>query len=113
MGSSLRVNPAADMCAHSKGNLVIVNLQTTPLDHLAFMCIHAKIDDVMDMLMKELNIQIPQFTLKRWAECSVSKGKTGKETVSVRGITETGGHYDIFKNISVNGRVGAKVDLTE
>ena len=58
MGSSLRVNPAADMCKHNhnKGKLVIVNLQKTPLDYLAFMCIHAKIDDVIDMLMKELHI---------------------------------------------------------
>ena len=58
MGSSLRVNPAADMCKqnHSKGKLVIVNLQTTPLDQWAFMNIHTKVDDVMEMLMKELHI---------------------------------------------------------
>jgi hypothetical protein len=77
------------------------------------LCIYAKIDEVMTMLMKELSIQIPKFTLKRWAECKISTGKTGKETVIVRGITETGGQYDIFKKMSINGKQGGKTDLNE
>ena len=70
MGSSLRVNPAAEMAlatANNGGNLVIVNLQKTPLDAAASLRIHAKIDDLMTMLMAELNMKIPSFTLKRYA----------------------------------------------
>jgi len=62
MGSSLRVNPAAGMAletANAGGNLVIVNLQKTPLDDAATMIIHARIDELMEKLMGELNIQIP------------------------------------------------------
>ena len=57
LGSSLRVNPAAHMasiCTERKGKLVIVNLQKTPLDNCAMMNIHAKIDDVMELLMMKL-----------------------------------------------------------
>ena len=50
LGSSLRVTPAADMpalTAESGGTLVIVNLQATPLDYMAKLIIHGKIDEVM------------------------------------------------------------------
>ena len=59
MGSSLRVAPAADMVLETRywgGKLVIVNLQKTPLDKNASIVIHAKIDEVMEMLMDELSI---------------------------------------------------------
>ena len=58
MGSSLRIPPASDMplsVARNGGNLVIVNLQKTPLDAAAALCIYAKCDDVMEMLMKKLD----------------------------------------------------------
>ena len=43
MGSSLTVTPAADIPkdVSKKGKLVIVNLQSTPLDNCAFMRINA------------------------------------------------------------------------
>ena len=69
MGSSMRVNPAADMAgitARMGGKLVIVNLQKTPLDKDASLIIHSKIDDMFEILMKKLNMQIPKFKLKRW-----------------------------------------------
>lgn len=117
MGSSLRVNPAASMCTAAGirpgSNLVIVNLQKTPLDHYATLCIHAKIDDVIDMLFKELNMQIPTFNLKRLAQVTLTKSNTGKQTISFNGITEYGGAYDIFKKISINGKLGASLALSE
>jgi len=67
LGSSLRVTPAADMpknTAKKGGKLVIVNLQATPLDDNGFR-INGMIDDVMISLMKKLNLEIPEFTLKR------------------------------------------------
>ena len=48
MGSSLRVTPAARLAkrtAEKGGQLVIVNLQKTPLDAYASLVIHAKIDE--------------------------------------------------------------------
>lgn len=57
MGSSLTVTPACDMprkTAKKGGKLVIVNLQKTPLDHLATLRIFQKTDVVMKEIMKRL-----------------------------------------------------------
>ena len=62
MGSSLRVNPACGIpkdLSIMGGHLVIVNLQKTVLDEFATLVIHAKCDDVSELLMKKLNIGIP------------------------------------------------------
>ena len=75
MGSSLRVTPAADMplrTTHNGGKLVIVNLQKTPLDHLATIRIGAMCDDVIQRVMTHLHLQIPQFILRRRVKFSVS-----------------------------------------
>jgi len=67
LGSSLRVTPAADMPAivGEKHKLVIVNLQKTPLDSVAFLNIHAFCDIVMEKLAAKLGINIPKFILRR------------------------------------------------
>lgn len=67
MGSSLRVNPAAEMplsTAKNGGNLVICNLQKTSSDPYATLVIHAKCDDIMTLLMKKLGYQIPEWRKK-------------------------------------------------
>lgn len=74
MGSSLRVSPAnsfPQQCAVNGGRLVIVNLQTTPLDNLATLVIHAKCDDVMTLLMQKLSYQIPAWQIKKRLEVSL------------------------------------------
>jgi NAD-dependent SIR2 family protein deacetylase len=66
MGSSLKVTPACDLprlTLKNNGKLVIVNLQKTPLDPHADMRLFAKIDKVMLGLMKELDIEIPMYTI--------------------------------------------------
>jgi NAD-dependent SIR2 family protein deacetylase len=68
MGSSMRVTPAANMpvsTAQNGGNLVMINLQKTPIDHHATLIIHGKCDDVMQVLMKKLNYSAPDWQLKR------------------------------------------------
>jgi NAD-dependent SIR2 family protein deacetylase len=68
MGSSLRVTPAADMplsTVERGGKLVIVNLQKTPMDQYAALVIHGKCDDVMNRVMKKLNLEIPEWRLQR------------------------------------------------
>ena len=44
---------------------MIVNLQHTPMDRLAKLRIYAKTDDVSRMLMSKLDLDIPEFRLKR------------------------------------------------
>merc|ERR1712194_972653 len=47
------------------GNLVICNLQKTPLTEMAAMHIYAATDTVMQMLMELLSLSIPPFQLLR------------------------------------------------
>lgn len=107
MGSSLRVNPAADMANVTAtkprpGKLIIVNLQKTPLDYNAYMNIHCKLDDFFEILMQKMNMEIPAFKKTVWCEVEIEESKSGKETLRVQGVTETGGPYDIFKSIAIN-----------
>ena len=51
---------------NSPGDLVIVNLQRTPLDHVASLRIFAKCDDVSHLLAKKLSFDIPTFKLHRY-----------------------------------------------
>ena len=44
---------------------MIVNLQATPLDHLAALRVFAKCDDFTRLLMQKLELEIPRFELKR------------------------------------------------
>lgn len=70
----MRVSPANDMVSESKrngGKVVIINLQKTPQDDEADFVIHGLMDVVMDLLMKKLNMQIPEFRLDRWAKVSL------------------------------------------
>jgi len=67
LGSSCRVTPAADLPQgvgkRGRGGgwpkLVIVNLQTTPLDGYAALKVHAKTDDFLSLLALRLGIQLP------------------------------------------------------
>ena len=47
------------------GDLVIVNIQSTPLDKIASIRIFAKCDDVSRLLAKKLSLDIPSFHLHR------------------------------------------------
>lgn len=78
MGSSLRVTPAADMVVetnNNQGQVVIINLQKTPLDVYARLVIHAKIDDVFDLLMPKLSLKIPEFNLSRWLKVKIDSSE--------------------------------------
>jgi len=68
LGSSLTVTPAADcpkMTKFNGGNLVIVNLQNTPLTPQADIHIYGRTDEVMSMVMEKLGYAIPEFRLHR------------------------------------------------
>ena len=101
MGSSLRVTPAADMpleCARQGGSLVICNLQKTPLDNAAALCIYAKCDDIMEMLMKKLDYQIPKWQMKKRLEVSLDEAK---KTVKLAGVDSNGAPFHLFPKIDI------------
>jgi NAD-dependent SIR2 family protein deacetylase len=106
LGSSLRVTPAADMpkqLLKRKKNLVIVNLQATPLDEGALR-INGMIDKVMIKLMEKLAIAIPKFVLKRrvavkYVEEDVDGQK--KKGISFQGQDLNGTPYSLFTEAKV------------
>ncbi|CAF1014310.1 unnamed protein product [Didymodactylos carnosus] len=64
MGTSMRVAPACKlptMGLKSGGTMVIVNLQKTPYDDHCALRIYARCDEVLAMVMKELNVEIPPY----------------------------------------------------
>jgi len=67
LGSSLTVTPAADMpkLVGKKAKLVIVNLQKTPLDKYAKHKVHTTADDFMRLVMRNLELEIPEWRLNR------------------------------------------------
>ena len=103
MGSSLRVSPANEMpqqCAINGGRLVICNLQSTPLDNLATLVIHAKCDDIMRLLMEKLGYQIPAWQMKKRLEVSLIEDGN---KVQLRGVDETRQPFHLFQEIKVSG----------
>ena len=66
LGSSLLVKPAMylpQITVSSGGKMAIVNLQKTPLDKICSLRIWAKVDDVIEQLMKKLEIETKSFKL--------------------------------------------------
>ena len=115
IGTSLRVNPAAQMVgdtAQMGGKVVIINLQKTPYHNIAAMNVHAKIEDFMQLVMDELKIEIPKCKLNRWFNAKIEESKTGKETLKVSGITDDGSPYDLFKTVKIDGKLAQTHNLT-
>jgi|BEDMetMinimDraft_2_1075160.scaffolds.fasta_scaffold00218_6 NAD-dependent deacetylase len=60
LGSSLTVRPASlipETVKSSGGKLIIVNLDETPLDEIADISIRARVEEVMDCVLKELGFR--------------------------------------------------------
>ncbi|XP_065912209.1 NAD-dependent protein deacetylase-like isoform X2 [Dysidea avara] len=111
-GSSLTVTPAADIPLNvatrknSPGDLVIVNLQRTPLDDVASLRIFAKCDDVTQLLAKKLSLDIPTFKLHRKLIVSTTITPKGQR-VEVAGTDMEGHPFSYLKRVdfSVEGEV--------
>ena len=120
MGSSLRVTPAADIpaeVAERGGRLVICNLQKTPLDRTAAMCIHAFCDTVIQMLFEKLGLEIPPFKLTRRIQITKTseKPKGQKETkqcLLFQGIDSDDCPYSLFPKIEYKQKGGSTVAMT-
>merc|ERR1711879_398131 len=77
-------------------NLVIVNLQATPIDRYACMRINAKIDDVMIPLMKKLEFDIPEFSLQRFITFRIVRSEKKEFYLQVQGVDSDGTSYELF-----------------
>ena len=80
MGSTLQIIPAGNMPTytkkyHSTGKLVICNLQPTKQDKKADLNIHTFVDDVMEMLMKNLGLEIPEYNKDEDPVRKVARGE--------------------------------------
>ncbi|XP_043358406.1 NAD-dependent protein deacetylase sirtuin-6 isoform X4 [Dermochelys coriacea] len=65
LGTSLQIKPSGNLPLLTKrkgGKLVIVNLQATKHDRQADLRIHGYVDEVMKRLMKQLGLEIPEWT---------------------------------------------------
>jgi len=66
LGTSMRVSPANKLplqAVENGGKMVIVNLQKTPYDKKAFLLIRERTDKVIELLMEQLHLDIPQYSL--------------------------------------------------
>lgn len=111
LGSSLKVlkKYACLWCMsrvpHKRPKLYIVNLQWTPKDGVATLKIHAKCDDVMQLLLEELCLEIPHYDrskdpifslatqLRPGEEDSHSRKLLTKDNPGSVGSTVSGGWY--------------------
>ena len=112
MGSSLRVTPAADIpatTARMGGSLVICNLQKTPLDHLAALCIYGKCDDIMEKLMKKLDYQIPKWQMKKRVQVELKQNNK----IDVMGVDSNGAPFMLFPKITVHTPVAQSFPSTK
>ena len=102
LGSSLTVTPAANLPEmigeKRKSTFCIVNLQKTNMDNLCDVRIFAKCDDVMRLLCKKLNVEIPEWKLKRYIKINVDKRYN---MISIFGVDSDGTPYDILSEIKL------------
>jgi len=99
LGSSLTVSPANDLpskVVKKSGQVVIVNLQRTPLDTLSTLRIHGRTDEVMQGVMRELGLDIPPFILQRRLRV-----KHTKEHLTLEAIDVDGTPLSLFSSIQV------------
>ncbi|KAK3896952.1 DHS-like NAD/FAD-binding domain-containing protein [Staphylotrichum tortipilum] len=110
LGSSLTVTPANEIPEtvgkrHRKGaRLVICNLQETPLDVMAELRVHAKTDDLMVGVMRELGVEIPRFVLTRRLAVTVEGGGGGRGArgkVTVAGVEVDGTPVSFLRSVRV------------
>ncbi|UJR35168.1 hypothetical protein I4U23_027935 [Adineta vaga] len=107
LGSSLRVTPAADIpqqVGERGGNLIIGNLQSTPMERLAKLNVHALCDDLMRGLMAKLDIPIPEWELHRRIRITIVN-----RTISIMGLDLNQDiAYSLFSAVRILVREGTE-----
>lgn len=108
LGSSLTVTPANEI-PEAVGNrrrrgakLVICNLQATPLDGMAELRVHAKTDELMVRVMRELGVGIPEFVLRRRLSVlaeAAGEGRGRRCKVTVAGVDVDGTPVSFLRSV--------------
>ena len=101
MGSSMRVSPANLLPIETKSNggeFIIINLQKTPLDKSAMMCIYGKCDEVIEMLMEKLEYKIPTWKFNRTLKLEMTKDDS---TIKLMGVDDHRNYFHCFPKILV------------
>ena len=83
MGTSMRVHPACGLPELS-AQMVLINLQTTPVDDRCALRLHARCDDVMMRVMRALDIAVPEYKRSSAEPC-------GPASASASSVVITGG----------------------
>lgn len=69
LGSSLKVNPASkipkEFLQNKNKKLAIINLQPTMYEKMAHINLYGYCDDIMSLFMKQLNIEIDPFKIRK------------------------------------------------
>lgn len=103
MGTSMRVTPACNMPLEvlpNGGRMVMINLQKTPCDYAAELVIHERVDKVIKLLMKKLEIPIPDF--RRSYRLKVFFTENRKK-INFTGVDSNGACYTLFKKLLISG----------
>ena len=82
----------------------MINLQKTPVDKYATMCIYGKVEDIMELLMEKLGYAIPEWQQERRVRISYNEAK---KNVTLGCIDSNGCNYTAFKTCNIRG-LGAK-----
>merc|ERR1712157_648113 len=81
-------------------NLCIVNIQKTPLHSVCSLPIFSKIDDVMIGVMKELEMEVPTWSLTRYLMLSVSgNAQDDQRRLCVSGCDLDGTPFTLLKSV--------------
>lgn len=78
--------------------MVIVNLQSTPLDKIAFMRINGLCEDVMKLLVAKMELKVREFILKRFIEFKINP----KKELEFRGIDRRGVPFSFFRRVTTH-----------
>lgn len=102
MGSSLTVTPAAHVPRDvaKSGKLIIINLQSTPLDKIAYLRINGLCDDVMRRLALKLKLKVQDFVLKRLVSF-----RALKDGLQFRGVDSRNVPFSFLKAVKKGGQL--------
>ena len=105
LGSSLTVSPSNEMPetvgSSKNGELVICNLQSTPLDDHAALRVFCKTDDLMQRVMNKLDLPIPPFILRRHLTIAMEKTSHGRHQLRVSGVDVEGTPMSFLRSVGI------------
>ncbi|EGY22013.1 hypothetical protein VD0002_g8530 [Verticillium dahliae] len=105
LGSSLTIPPACEIPEavgrRRFSDLVICNLQATPLDGLARQRVFARTDDLMAAVMAKLGLAIPAFRLRRRLVVGLETTGDERHVLRVRGVDVDGTPATFLRSVRV------------